>query len=60
MKENIYATCINEDGVLWTIEKGIEYQILAVDKFAGFADTFYLLDNGLWYSCVHFSVTYLK
>ena len=56
----MYATCTNQDGVMLALKNGVEYRILKVDKFYGFGDLFFLLEDDKWYASCHFSVTYLK
>ena len=57
--EKMYATCLNSKNT--DLEESKEYRIVEVKSFDGFGDkVFFVLDNGLAYAYVHFSVTYTK
>ncbi len=57
----MYALCIDNNGVMLHLEKGKEYEVVAIRNCqSNYADTFYILSDGLAYASCHFSVTYTK
>lgn len=59
MEIRMYARCLNSKDC--DLIENFEYRVLEVRKFDGFGESlFYILENGLAYASVHFSVTYLK
>jgi hypothetical protein len=57
----MYAICTNPEGVNFFLEYGKEYKVVSIiGRESNYADTFYLLEDGLAYASCHFSVTYEK
>lgn len=57
--EHLYATCVNSKHT--DLEDRKEYRVVEMKSFDGFGDSlFFVLENGLAYASIHFSVTYFK
>jgi len=59
-KQNMYAMCTNDTGVMMTLERGKEYHVVKIRNYAKFAGCYYVLEDGLAYDSCHFSVTWLR
>lgn len=56
--KKMYSVCIDNKNT--RLEEFKEYQVVEVKSLDGFGDIFFVLEDGIAYASIHFSVTYLR